>query len=85
MHVELPLTYNSPSNSCLIFFFPRLDDYDGKCQPSEYMPDGGVSIFPLNIGLVNGRGKSLSPQTNINIIVNESYIALSCTLASIQY
>ncbi|XP_061185783.1 uncharacterized protein LOC133193882 [Saccostrea echinata] len=34
-----------------------LEEYDGKCQPSEYMPDGGASIFALNVGLVNGRGR----------------------------
>ncbi|XP_056007907.1 uncharacterized protein LOC125666817 [Ostrea edulis] len=34
-----------------------LDDYDGKCQPAVYMPDGGTSIFPFNVGLVNGRGR----------------------------
>nr|XP_022308032.1 uncharacterized protein LOC111114035 [Crassostrea virginica] len=34
-----------------------LDEYNGQCTPSELMPDGTASIFSLNVGLVNGRGR----------------------------
>ncbi|XP_052683931.1 uncharacterized protein LOC128164215 isoform X3 [Crassostrea angulata] len=34
-----------------------LEDYDGTCKPLNYMPDETTSIFPLNVGLVNGRGR----------------------------
>lgn len=40
----------------IILLFKRLEDYDGTCKPVNYMPDGTTSIFPFNVGLVNGRG-----------------------------
>lgn len=39
-----------------VLIFERLEDYDGTCKPLNYMPDETTSIFPLNVGLVNGRG-----------------------------
>lgn len=33
-----------------------MEDYDGTCKPVNFMPDETTSIFPLNVGLVNGRG-----------------------------
>lgn len=40
----------------VVLIFERLEDYDGTCKPLNYMPDETTSIFPLNVGLVNGRG-----------------------------
>ena len=35
-----------------------MEDYGGTCHSAEYTTDGAEILFPLNVGLVNGRGRN---------------------------